>query len=104
GGYGPLGRWWLSTLVASLPIVVLLGLLAGFKVKPHLSSMAGAVTALLVAIFVFGMPFQLAGMSFLYGVSFGLLKIVWIVVAAVFLYELTVHTEHYDPYDLQQSE
>src|SRR5207302_9059027 len=96
GGYGPLGRWWLSTLVGSLQIVVLLGLLAGFKVKPHLSAMAGAVTALLVAIFVFGMPFQLAGMSFLYGGSFGLLKIVWIVVAAVYLYELTVHTGHFE--------
>ena len=94
--YDPLGHWWLSTLVASLPIVVLLGLLAGFRVKPHLAAMAGAVTALLVAIFVFGMPFQLAGMSFLYGVSFGLLKIVWIVVAAVFLYELTVHTGHFE--------
>ncbi|HXB21275.1 MAG TPA: L-lactate permease [Candidatus Solibacter sp.] len=94
--YDPLGHWWLSTLVASLPIVVLLGLLAGFKVKPHLAAMAGAVTALVIATFVFGMPFQLAGMSFLYGVSFGLLKIVWIVVAAVFLYELTVHTGHFE--------
>lgn len=94
--YDPLGHWWLSTLVASLPIVVLLGLLAGFKVKPHLAALAGAITALIVAIFVFGMPYQLAGMSFLYGVSFGLLKIVWIVVAAVFLYELTVHTGHFE--------
>src|SRR5579859_736674 len=94
--YDPLGHWWLSTLVASLPIVVLLGLLAGFKVKPHLAAMAGAATALVIATFVFHMPFQLAGMSFLYGVSFGLLKIVWIVVAAVYLYELTVHTGHFE--------
>src|SRR5437016_842908 len=94
--YDPLGHWWLSTLVASLPIVVLLGLLAGFKVKPHWAAMAGAATALVIATFVFGMPFQLAGMSFLYGVSFGLLKIVWIVVAAVYLYELTVHTGHFE--------
>ncbi|HEV3317441.1 MAG TPA: L-lactate permease [Candidatus Angelobacter sp.] len=94
--YDPLGHWWLSTLVASLPIVVLLGLLAGFRVKPHLAAIAGAVTALVVATLVFGMPFQLAGMSFLYGVSFGLLKIVWIVVAAVYLYELTVHTGHFE--------
>jgi lactate permease len=94
--YDPLGHWWLSTLVAALPIVVLLGLLAGLKVKPHLSAIAGAVTALVVATAVFKMPFALAGMSFLYGLSFGLLKIVWIVVAAVYLYELTVHTGHFE--------
>src|SRR5947199_6556663 len=94
--YDPLGHWWLSTLVASLPIVVLLGLLAGFKAKPHWAAMAGAATALVIATFVFGMPFQLAGMSFLYGVSFGLLKIVWIVVAAVYLYEITVYTGHFE--------
>ncbi|HEV3037194.1 MAG TPA: L-lactate permease [Candidatus Angelobacter sp.] len=94
--YDPLGHWWLSTLVASLPIVVLLGLLAGFRVKPHWAAMAGAATALVVATMVFHMPFQLAGMSFVYGLSFGLLKIVWIVVAAVYLYELTVHTGHFE--------
>src|SRR5438046_800513 len=94
--YDPLGHWWLSTLVASLPIVVLLGLLAGFRVKPHLAAIAGAITALVVSTLVFSMPFSLAGMSFLYGVSFGLLKIVWIVVAAVYLYELTVHTGHFE--------
>jgi lactate permease len=94
--YDPLGHWWLSTLVAALPIVVLLGLLAGFRVKPHLAAIAGAVTALVVTTTIFKMPFNLAGMSFLYGVSFGLLKIVWIVVAAVYLYELTVHTGHFE--------
>ncbi len=94
--YDPLGHWWLSTLVASLPIVVLLGLLAGLRVKPHWAAMAGAATALIVATTVFHMPIQLAGMSFVYGLSFGMLKIVWIVVAAVFLYELTVHTGHFE--------
>lgn len=94
--YDPLGHWWLSTIVAALPIVVLLGLLAGFKVRPHIAAISGAGTALLVSHFVFGMPWQLSGMSFLYGLSFGLLKIVWIVVAAVYLYELTVHTGHFD--------
>ncbi|HLJ28861.1 MAG TPA: L-lactate permease [Candidatus Angelobacter sp.] len=94
--YDPLGHWWLSTLVAALPIVVLLGLLAGFRVRPHLAAIAGAVTALLVSVLVFGMPWQLSAMSFVYGLSFGLLKIVWIVVAAVYLYELTVHTGHFE--------
>src|SRR5579862_8668877 len=94
--YDPFGQWWLSTLVAALPIVVLLGLLAGFKVRPHIAAFAGAATAVLVAILAFGMPPQLAGMSFLYGVSFGLLKIVWIVIAAVFLYDISVETGQFE--------
>ncbi len=43
--YDPLGHWWLSTLVAALPIFVLFGLLAGLKVKPHWCAIAGAATA-----------------------------------------------------------
>jgi len=83
--YDPLSHWWLSTLVAALPIVVLFGLLAGLRVKPHWCAIAGASTAVLVAIFVFKMPLLLAVMSFGYGVAFGLLKIAWIVLAAVHL-------------------
>jgi lactate permease len=94
--YDPLGHWWLSTLVAALPIVVLLGLLAGFKVQAHLCAVAGAATALLCAIFVFGMPTRLALASFVYGTGFGLLKIVWIVVAAVFLYDISVATGQFE--------
>jgi lactate permease len=94
--YDPLGHWWLSTLLAALPIVVLLGLLAGFKVQAHLCAIAGAVTALLCAVIVFGMPVRLAAAGFFYGVGFGLLKIVWIVVAAVFLYDISVETGQFE--------
>lgn len=38
--YDPFGHWWLSTLVAALPIIVLFGLLAGLKVKPHWCAIA----------------------------------------------------------------
>jgi lactate permease len=94
--YDPLGHWWLSTLIAALPILVLLGLLAGFKVKAHLCAIAGAATALLVAILVFKMPSLLAVSSFFYGSAFGLLKIVWIVIAAVFLYDISVDTGQFE--------
>ena len=94
--YDPLGHWWLSTLVAALPILVLLGLLAGFKVKAHLCAIAGAATAVLVAILVFKMPSLLAVSSFFYGSAFGLLKIVWIVIAAVFLYDISVETGQFE--------
>src|SRR5215469_16033895 len=94
--YDPFGHWWLSTLVAALPIVVLLTLLAGFRVKPHWSALAGAGTALLIAIFAFHMPALLASASFLYGFAFGLLKIAWIVVAAVFLHDISVETGQFE--------
>jgi lactate permease len=94
--YDPLGHWWLSTLVAALPVVVLLGLLAGFKVRAHLCAIAGAATAILCAILVFHMPTQMAVSSFLYGSAYGLLKIVWIVIAAVFLYDISVETGQFE--------
>ena len=94
--YDPLGHWWLSTLVAALPIVVLLGLLAGWRVRPHLCALAGAATAMVCAVLVFGMPATLVLASFGYGVSFGLLKIVWIVIAAVFLYDISVETGQFE--------
>ena len=94
--YDPFGHWWLSTLVAALPIVVLLGLLAGFRVKPHWCAIAGALTAIAVAVLFFRMPVMLAAVSFGYGVAFGLLKIAWIVLAAVFLYDISVETGQFE--------
>jgi lactate permease len=94
--YDPFGHWWLSTLVAGLPIIVLFGLLAGFKVKPHWCAIAGALTAMAVAILFFKMPLTLAAMSFGYGVAFGLLKIAWIVLAAVYLYDISVETGQFE--------
>jgi lactate permease len=94
--YDPFGHWWLSALVAALPIIVLFTLMAGFRVKPHWSALAGAVTAVLVAHYAFTMPFSLAGGSFLYGVATGLMNIVWIVVAAVYLYDISVSTGDFE--------
>ena len=94
--YDPLGHWWASTLVAALPILVLLGLLAGFKVKAHWCAIAGALTAVAVAILIFKMPVILAVTSFGYGVAFGILKIAWIVLAAVFLYDISVETGQFE--------
>ena len=94
--YDPLGHWWLSTLVAALPVVALLGLLAGFKVRAHLCAIAGAATAVLCAILVFHMPAAMAVSSFAYGCAYGLLKIVWIVIAAVFLYDISVATGQFE--------
>src|SRR5437870_3483055 len=94
--YDPLGHWWLSTLVAALPILVLFSLLAGLKIKPHWCASAGALTAILAAVTFLRMPLTLAAMSFAYGVAFGLLKIAWIVLAAVYLYDISVETGQFE--------
>lgn len=96
--YFPFGEhnWWLSALVGALPIIVLFTLMAGLRVKPHWSALTAAITAVLVAHYVFTMPFSLAGGSFLYGVATGLMNIVWIVVAAVYLYDVSVSTGDFE--------
>src|SRR5947199_1443299 len=94
--YDPLGHWWLSTLVAALPILVLFGLLAGLKIKPHWCAISGALTAAAVAVVFFKMPLILAAAGFFYGAAFGLLKIAWIVLAAVFLYDISVETGQFE--------
>ncbi|MBS0203458.1 MAG: lactate permease LctP family transporter [Planctomycetes bacterium] len=93
--YDPVGSAFWSTVLAALPILALLGLLAGGLNAP-MSALAGLVTALAVAILGFGMPFSAAIASAGYGACFGLLPIGWIVVAAVFLFHLTVKSGHFE--------
>lgn len=93
--YDPMGSQFGSTIVAALPIVVLLGLLAGGIDAPK-SALAGLLTALGVAVFGFGMPYESALASAVYGAGFGLLPIGWIVVSAVFLFHLTVRTGQFE--------
>ena len=93
--YDPCGSPFWSTLLAALPIIALLGLLAGGLDAPK-SALAGLVMALLVAIFGFGMPVVSAFASAFYGACFGLLPIGWIVVTAVFLFHLTVMSGQFE--------
>ena len=94
--YDPFHNWWLSALVAALPIIVLFTLMAGLRVKPHWSALAGAATAVLIAVFLLKMPLSLAAGSFVYGTAIGAIKIVWIVVAAVYLYDISVDTGDFE--------
>jgi lactate permease len=87
---------WLSALLASLPVVVLLGLLAFTKIKAHVSALLGLVAALLVAILIYQMPVDLACMAALHGACYGLLPIGWIVLNAIFIYDLTVASGDFD--------
>jgi lactate permease len=87
--YDPLNNAVLSTICAAIPVVVLLGGLAFLHLKAHVAAIAGLVSALLVAVVVYGMPLQMAGASAAYGAMFGLLPIGWIVLNIIFLYQLT---------------
>jgi len=87
--YDPLGSPLLSTLVALLPIAVLLGLLAIVGVSATRAALAGLATALVVAVLVVGMPADAALAAALHGAAFGLFPIGWIVVGAMFVYRLT---------------
>ncbi len=88
--YDPLNSMALSTMFAAVPIVVLLGTLAFLHMKAHWAAILGLISALVVAVVVFGMPGQMAGATALYGAAFGLLPIGWIVVHVIYMYRLTV--------------
>jgi lactate permease len=94
--YDPLGSPWLSTFVAALPIVILLAALAVLEWRAHVAALTGLVAALAVAILVYGMPVSAAAATALYGAAYGLLPIGWIIVNAMFLYNLTVKTGQFE--------
>jgi lactate permease len=86
--YDPLHGAW-SPVVAALPLVILLGLLALRRVPAYVAALAGLVAALAVAIGVVGMPAPMAGRAALLGAAYGMLPIGWIVLNVIFLYRLT---------------
>ena len=87
--YDPFNNPVLSTLMAAVPVVVMLASLAFFHVKAHLAALLALTSALLIAIFAFGMPANMAGSAALYGAANGLLPIGWIVLNIIFLHRLT---------------
>ena len=94
--YDPTGSPVLSTILAAAPLVVLLGTLGLLGWSAPRAAASGLFTALVVAICVYGMPWQTAVASATYGACFGLFPIGWIVVSAVFLYLLTVESGEFE--------
>ena len=94
--YDPAGYPLLSILAAALPLVVLLVLLGIFEISAQWAALCGLGVALLVSVLVYGMPPVNAAAAAGYGVAFGLLPIGWIVLSAVFLYNLTVATGQFE--------
>ena len=90
--YAPLGGVGLSALVASIPVVLLLSLLAFWRVRVHLAAFAALLVAGLLAVGLYRMPPALAAAAAAYGAAFGLLPIGWIILNALFIYQLSVDT------------
>ncbi len=95
--YTPVGgSLLLSTLVAALPIVVLLGSLALLRFPAHWAALAGLATAILVALTVYRMPAQLTFAAAANGALYGLFPIGWIILTAIFVYDITVRTGKFE--------
>jgi lactate permease len=95
--YSPvLGNLLLSALVAALPVVVLLGLLVFAHVRAHWAALLGLAASLTIAIVIYGMPAQLALSAAAMGAAFGLLPIGWIILAAIFVYDITVKSGDFE--------
>jgi lactate permease len=94
--YNPFHSTLFSALVAAIPVVVLLGAIAFLRMKAHVAALLGLIASLLVAIFVFGMPAQMAGRSAVFGAAYGLMPIGWIILNVIFLYQLTVEKGYFD--------
>ena len=84
------GNLALSALVACIPLAAFFVMLVGVKAKAHVSALVALVVALVVAIFAFGMPANLAALSGLQGACYGAFPIVFIIIMAVWFYEVTV--------------
>ncbi len=93
--YDPLGAVWLSTLVAALPIAILLGGLALLRLRAHVAALLGLAAAVLTAVFAFGMPTGLAARTAGLGAAYGLFPIGWIILNVIFLYDLTREKGHF---------
>jgi lactate permease len=86
----------LSSLVAVLPLLILFVLLGVLRVRAWLASLIGLAAALVLAVTVSSMPTGDALNSAVLGAAFGFFPIMWIVINAIWVYNLTVETGHFD--------
>lgn len=85
-----------SSLLAILPLLTIFITLGALKWKAHWAGLTAVGVALIVAIAAYGMPVGLAALSATQGFAFGLFPIMWIVITAIWLYELTVRSGHFE--------
>jgi lactate permease len=86
--YDPFQNMVISTALAAVPVVVMLACLGFLHMKAHLAAGLGLLAAVVVAVFAYGMPAEMAGRAAMYGGFTGLLPIGWIVLNIIFLQQL----------------
>lgn len=94
--YDPAGNIWISALIALIPIIFFFLALTRFRLKGYQAGTVTVVLALGVALLFYKMPVSAALASAVYGFFYGLWPIAWIIVAAVFLYKISVKTGQFD--------
>jgi lactate permease len=86
----------ISALVASIPIVFIFWALIIKKMKGYLASLLTTIVAVLITFFAFGMPLKLSLLSIIHGALYGFFPICWIIIGAVFLYNVSVKSGQFD--------
>ncbi|MBZ7939063.1 L-lactate permease [Campylobacter sp. W0014] len=94
--YDPMNNIWLSALIAFLPILCFLVCLVFFKLKGFQAGFLTVIAASLVALFAYKMPWNLVGASFIQGFINGMWPIAWIIIAAIFLYKLSIKSGSFE--------
>ena len=94
--FDPLGRIGLSALVASIPVLFLFWALAYKRMKGQWAALGAVIIALAIAMIVWGMPVQLAALAATHGALFGVFPVCWIIITALFIYNLSVKTGQFE--------
>ncbi|MFB3827151.1 MAG: L-lactate permease [Bryobacteraceae bacterium] len=94
--YDPLGNAVLSTAAAATPVLLLFYLLAVRKILAYRAAVLACVAALVLAALVFRMPAAMVGAAAAHGIVYGFIRIAWTLLCAVFVYEITVETGHFE--------
>jgi lactate permease len=90
--YDPFGLWPVSTLVSALPVLTLFFVLLVLRKRVWVAALSGMLVAVLLAGLAFRMPAAMIASATTLGVVFGFLRIAWIIVASIFLYNVAVQT------------
>ncbi|CAK7017790.1 MAG: L-lactate permease [Desulfovibrio sp.] len=94
--YSPLGNVLFSAFAAAVPLFVLFYLLAIRKMAGYKAAAVCTLCSFLLAVLVWDMPLQLAASAGLMGICFGLFPIIWVVITAVWIYNMTVESNEFD--------
>ena len=94
--YDPVGGAVVSALLAGIPLISLFYMLAVRRAKGHYAAVLAVALSFILAVAVWGMPFGTALGALSYGAAFGLFPIIWIVITAVWVYNMTVESGEFE--------